>query len=121
MIKTETRDRRRALYEDARRVLQARMGQDVSVEQVAREVATSRRQLQRAFAQAGTTFQDELLKLRVERAQQLLARDERVSRVAHAVGYRQPSQFAKAFRRATGKSPAEYRAGRSAALLERAA
>jgi AraC-like DNA-binding protein len=34
-----------------------------------------------------------------------------VRQVAHSVGYRQPAQFAKAFRRATGVSPSEYRIG----------
>jgi AraC family transcriptional regulator of adaptative response / methylphosphotriester-DNA alkyltransferase methyltransferase len=33
-----------------------------------------------------------------------------VREVAHRVGYRQPAQFAKAFRRYRGVSPSDYRA-----------
>jgi AraC-like DNA-binding protein len=34
-----------------------------------------------------------------------------VREVAHRVGYRQPAQFAKAFRRHRGVSPSDFRAG----------
>jgi AraC family transcriptional regulator, regulatory protein of adaptative response / methylphosphotriester-DNA alkyltransferase methyltransferase len=36
-----------------------------------------------------------------------------VREVAHRVGYRQPAQFAKAFRRHHGTSPSAYRSRRS--------
>jgi len=38
-----------------------------------------------------------------------------VNRVASAVGYRQPAQFAKAFRRHHGQPPSDYRGGHSMA------
>jgi AraC family transcriptional regulator, regulatory protein of adaptative response / methylphosphotriester-DNA alkyltransferase methyltransferase len=38
-----------------------------------------------------------------------------VREVAHRVGYRQPAQFAKAFRRHRGIAPSDFRAGGSAA------
>jgi AraC family transcriptional regulator of adaptative response / methylphosphotriester-DNA alkyltransferase methyltransferase len=34
-----------------------------------------------------------------------------VREVAHRVGYRQPAQFAKAFRRHIGVAPSDYRTG----------
>ena len=34
-----------------------------------------------------------------------------VREVAHRVGYRQPAQFAKAFRRYQGVAPSDFRAG----------
>ena len=37
-----------------------------------------------------------------------------VREVAHRVGYRQPAQFAKAFRRHLGVAPSDYRAARAA-------
>jgi two-component system response regulator YesN len=44
------------------------------------------------------------------RAAELLAeRELPVNRVASAVGYRQPAQFAKAFRRHHGRPPSAYR------------
>jgi two-component system response regulator YesN len=46
------------------------------------------------------------------RAAQLLRQDSMpVNRVARAVGYRQPAQFAKAFRRHHGAPPSAFRSG----------
>ena len=78
---------------------------------VAHRLAASRRQLQRAFAEAGeTSFRDELAKVRMQRARDLLERsDVPVRQIAVAVGYPQPAQFAKSFRRHHGYPPSEHR------------
>ena len=80
---------------------------DLSLARVAHEIATSRRQLQRAFAEAGgTSFSRELQRVRMARAAQLLADGSLpVQSVAGAVGYRQAAQFAKVFRRHHGVPP----------------
>ena len=44
-------------------------------------------------------------------AEMLTARGLTVREVAHRVGYRQPAQFAKAFRRYQGVAPSDFRAG----------
>lgn len=50
----------------------------------------------------------------MERAAQMLEREPlTVREVAKRVGYRQPAQFAKAFRRQIGYAPSEYRANQS--------
>src|SRR5438270_778386 len=79
---------------------------------IARRVASSRRQLQRAYAEIGhTTFRDHLTRVRMQRAAEMLAtRRLTVREVAHRVGYRQPAQFAKAFRRYQGSAPSAFRA-----------
>jgi len=84
---------------------------DLSLATVAHEIATSRRQLQRALAEVGgTTFSRELQRVRMKRAAELLAGgDLPVQTVAAAVGYRQAAQFAKVFRRHHGVSPSAYR------------
>ena len=47
----------------------------------------------------------------MEKAAELLtSRGLTVREVAHRVGYRQPAQFAKAFRRHLGVAPSDYRA-----------
>ena len=80
---------------------------------VARRVASSRRQLQRAYAEIGaTTFRDHLTAVRMHVAADMLSsRSLTVREVAHRVGYRQPAQFAKAFRRHHGVAPSDFRAG----------
>jgi transcriptional regulator GlxA family with amidase domain len=107
---------RTALFEDATQVVQTAYGERLSLNEVARRIATSRRQLQRIYAEIGnTTFRDQLTEVRMERAGGLLAVDGTrtltVREVAARVGYRQPAQFAKAFRGHHGVSPSDYRAG----------
>jgi AraC family transcriptional regulator, regulatory protein of adaptative response / methylphosphotriester-DNA alkyltransferase methyltransferase len=103
---------RRSLFEDAVRIVAAEYGSDLTLDEVAHRVASSRRQLQRAYAEIGdTTFRDHLTAVRMERAAVLLAGAEgTIKDIARRVGYRQPAQFAKAFRRAHGVSPSDHRA-----------
>ena len=103
---------RSSLYEDAVAIVDREYATDLALDDIARRVASSRRQLQRAYAEIGhTTFRDHLTAVRMERAAELLARrGVTVREVAHRVGYRQPAQFAKAFRRHHGVAPSDYRA-----------
>jgi AraC family transcriptional regulator of adaptative response / methylphosphotriester-DNA alkyltransferase methyltransferase len=83
----------------------------LGLEDVAREIATSSRQLQRVFSElAGSAFRDELAEVRMQHgAALLLTTDLPVSEIANRVGYRQAAQFAKAFRRHHGVSPSGLR------------
>ncbi len=104
---------RSSLLEEANAIVDRDYASDLSLDDIAHRVASSRRQLQRAYAEiGGTTFRDHLTQVRMERAAELLAtRMFTVREVAHRVGYRQPAQFAKAFRRHRGVSPSDFRAG----------
>jgi AraC-like DNA-binding protein len=111
-VRPSTAERRRDLYREALEVIARRHGDpDLSLGRVAHEIATSRRQLQRALAEVGgTTFSRELQRARMRRASQLLlAGSLPVQAVAGAVGYRQAAQFAKVFRRHYGSSPSTFR------------
>src|SRR5215210_8605547 len=98
---------RRSLFEEATDIVDREFGSELSLDEIARRVASSRRQLQRAYAEIGrTTFREHLTAVRMERAAQMLfGRGLTVREVARRVGYRQPAQFAKAFRRHHGVSP----------------
>jgi AraC-like DNA-binding protein len=108
---------RASLYHEANEIVAREFASDLSLDDVARRVATSRRQLQRAYAEVGaTTFREQVTVIRMERAAELLhSRTLTVRDVAHRVGYRQPAQFAKAFRRHHGVSPSQHRANLRAA------
>ena len=107
---------RTSLFEEATEIVDAEYGSDLSLDDIARRVASSRRQLQRAYAEIGnTTFRDHLTRVRMHKAAELLeTRGLTVREVAHRVGYRQPAQFAKAFRRYQGVAPSDFRANGSA-------
>ena len=103
---------RTSLFEDAVAIVETEFAQELSLDDIARRVASSRRQLQRAYAEIGnTTFREHLTKVRMQRAAMLLSdRGLTVREVARRVGYRQPAQFAKAFRRHHGVAPSDFRA-----------
>ena len=105
---------RTSLFEDAVAIVHAEYPTELSLDDIARRVASSRRQLQRAYSEVGhTTFREHLTKVRMERAAELLAHSGlTVREVAFRVGYRQPAQFAKAFRRHHGVSPSDFRGAR---------
>jgi AraC-like DNA-binding protein len=111
-----TAQRRRALFLDAAQIIDQEYATRLALDDVADRVATSRRQLQRAFHEAGeTSFRSYLQRVRMLRAADLLREGAPpVSEVASAVGYRQPAQFAKAFRRHHGTPPSAFRGPRSA-------
>lgn len=111
MQRPQTHALRLALYRDAVAIVEAEYASDLSIEDVARRVATSRRQLQRVYAEIGhTTFRDHLTEIRMIRAADLLAaRRMNVRETAAQVGYRQPAHFAKAFHRHHGVSPSVFR------------
>jgi AraC family transcriptional regulator of adaptative response / methylphosphotriester-DNA alkyltransferase methyltransferase len=98
---------RSSLFADAVAIVDREYARDLALDDIARRVASSRRQLQRAYAEiGGTTFRELLAR-----------RSVTVREVAHSVGYRQPAQFAKAFRRHHGVAPSDFRAGRAHARL----
>ena len=102
---------RTSLFEEATSIVEIEFASELSLDDIARRVASSRRQLQRAYAEIGnTTFREHLTAVRMDRAAEMLAtRGLTVREVAHRVGYRQPAQFAKAFRRHHGSSPSTFR------------
>ena len=108
---------RTSLYEEAVAIVAEEYARDLALDDIARRVASSRRQLQRAYAEIGnTTFRSHLTAVRMDAAAELLGGGPlTVREVAQRVGYRQPAQFAKAFRRHHGLSPSSYRARRRVA------
>jgi AraC family transcriptional regulator, regulatory protein of adaptative response / methylphosphotriester-DNA alkyltransferase methyltransferase len=111
-MRTGTVARRRTLYEEAVEIIEREYAHPLELDDVARRLATSRRQLQRAFAEIGnTSFRTYVARVRMLRALDLL-REGRlpVREVANNVGYRRPAQFAKTFRRHHGAPPSSFRA-----------
>ena len=110
-MREATVDRRRALFDEAVEMIEREPASSLDLDTVARSLATSRRQLQRAFAEiGGTTFRSYALDVRMRRARELLRdTDMSVREIAERVGYRKPPQFCKTFRRQHGQSPSRFR------------
>jgi AraC family transcriptional regulator of adaptative response / methylphosphotriester-DNA alkyltransferase methyltransferase len=100
-------------------VLRRALALDLQVDAVGREIGASRRQVQRAFEEAGTTFRTALWVVRMDHAAILLRERPELSikQVAASCGYRQPAQFAEAFRRHHGVAPSAWRQPAATATL----
>ena len=110
-MRTDTLTRRQDIYRDAIAVMAECYAGELTVEAVAHSIGTSRRQLQRVFDEVGgVSFRGVLTRIRMRNASILLREtDTAVATVARRVGYSQPAQFAKTFRRLYGASPSVYR------------
>jgi AraC-like DNA-binding protein len=99
------------ILEQVRDRLDARLEGDASLERIARDLRVSGRTLQRQLGARGASFQQLLEDVRRTRAIAYLTdTDEAVERVAARLGYADPSNFRRAFRRWTGVAPAAFRA-----------
>jgi AraC-like DNA-binding protein len=111
-MRPDTALSRRRLYLLTRVIVTRHYRRDLTLASVARALASSPRQLQRAYAQfSDTSFREDLLARRMAVGAQLLAEQSSipVDDVARLVGYSQGPHFARAFRRRYGLSPARFR------------
>jgi AraC-like DNA-binding protein len=84
---------------------------DADLPRAARRLAHAPRSLQRALADANTTFQNELDSARVRRAKQLLSDSESsLTEIAYDVGCASPQHFSTLFRRVERVTPSAWRA-----------
>lgn len=89
------------------------LGRAVSVDDAARSLDMSVRSLQRVLHREGTDFRTLANAIRAGRAAELLAgTDVSITAIATDLGYSTPANFARAFRKATGQAPHDFR-GRS--------
>ena len=96
----------------ARRFIDERFDQPLTLDSIAAEACYSRfhfvREFQREFR---TTPHEYLQARRLERAKQLLAAGHHsVTDVCYEVGFQSPGSFSTLFRRVVGQPPAAYRA-----------
>lgn len=96
---------------EVRERLIARLSNDASLENVAADLRVSARTLRRRLSKVGSSFQDLLDEVRRAHAISFLVdTNQAIERVAGYLGYRDPANFRRAFRRWTGAAPAAFRA-----------
>jgi AraC-like DNA-binding protein len=103
--------------DDVERVRQVVWRDDAcsSLEEVAKMLAVSSRTLKRKLAAKGVSFSTLLAQERRRKAMFLLdSRQIPLGEVAERIGYSTLSNFVRAFRQWTGRTPAEYRRSRGA-------
>jgi AraC-like DNA-binding protein len=92
----------------------------LSAADIASQNRISRRYLHQLFVSEGETFGKQLLKLRLQRAEQVLSdyrfRKLTIAEIAQAAGITDPTIFSRHFRDRYGATPSQFRASRTAQL-----
>jgi AraC-like DNA-binding protein len=104
----------RTLFDRLMSTLRSRLHEaDLSPQSVADQHGISKRSLYYAFASADTTFVGQLIRLRMERAREILSdtrfADLPVSEVAARCGFADPSHFARRFKQTFARPPLHFR------------
>jgi len=102
---------RHPLRERAGEAVARRYRSRLTLASLAAELASSPRQIQRAYELSGETFAEDLRATRLRAAAELLAGQPGipVAAVARLVGYRRSGRFARAFEQRYGFAPSDFR------------
>jgi len=108
-------DRHAASTAEIRRHLLARPGYFPSIEKIAEELGRSPRRLRRQLQVEGGSYSSLISELRYQLAREYIElSDLSIREIAALLGYSEPSNFTHAFRKWSGRAPAQYRAEREA-------
>lgn len=90
--------------------MEMHLGEPLTLEAVARAACVSRSHFARMFRlSTGRTVMEYLLERRIQRAKQMLEREERsMAEISNLLGFCDQSHFCRVFRRATGTTPRRY-------------
>lgn len=93
------------------RYLEDHYSEKISLEDVTQKVGFSKYYGGRLFKQyMGTTIIDYLIQLRMNKAKELLLKDEySIKQISYMIGYQDPNYFTWSFKKAMGMSPVKYR------------
>lgn len=107
----QTASRSQALFEAIRRYIDENYAAPLTRESVAQAFYISPNYLSHLFANTGATgFNAYLNQIRLEHARMLLKNyDLKINEVAHACGFVDSNYFCRLFRKATERTPSEYR------------
>jgi AraC-like DNA-binding protein len=119
--RTRTADREPVRTAAALPYLQCHFHEKIALASVAPMCGMGAFEFSRCFRrEQGVTFRDYLMRVRIEAAAHRLRRgDQTVLDVACSVGFNDPSQFARQFRRHMGVTPKVYRGARAGACATR--
>lgn len=112
-IMQSCRTQNNEMVQKAKSYISLHFEKDISLEDVARHVDISPYYFSRLFKEEeGTNFIEYVTALRIGRAKELLASQEKsIKEVCLSIGYSDPNYFSRLFKKVTGCTPTEYREG----------
>jgi YesN/AraC family two-component response regulator len=98
------------IVETAKRYIERNYTKEISLEEIASQVSVSSFYLSRIYSKReGMTYKDYLIKLRMEKAKQLLKEGKKsIKEISIDVGYADQNYFSRAFKKYYNKSPKEF-------------
>ncbi len=101
----------KSIIDKANRYIRAHYAEQLSLDDVAREVNLSSFYFSRLYKrETGVNFSDKLAQVRIERAKELLNREDlSVKEIAYLVGYQEPNYFSRIFKKITGRTASEFK------------
>lgn len=101
----------RNIIEQIKEVIHKRYNENITINEIAKEVYLSTTYLCMVFKQeTGETVNEYITKVRIERAKELLMDPKnKLYDICYSIGYTEPGYFSKIFKKHTGLSPTEYR------------
>lgn len=98
------------LNEQVASILRNNLERVPTMEEVATSLGLHERTLKRRLRSLGTSYQEVLINIRINRAMELLNKSNyKIDEIAHAVGYSSPSTFKRLFKKWTGATPNSIR------------
>jgi two-component system response regulator YesN len=110
-IASSRQSKANSIIEKANQYIQVHFMDDISLEDVAKEVNLSSYYFSRFYKDvSGIGFSDKLVNVRIEKAKELLKKEElSIKDVSYMIGYTEPNYFSKIFKKATGLTASEYK------------
>ncbi|MBD0378849.1 response regulator [Paenibacillus sedimenti] len=102
------------MIDKAKRIIEAKYGEEVTLQSVADELNIHPVWLSRLFKkETGQNFLDYLTEIRIEQAKQLLrGTNLKIYEIAEKIGYHEIQYFGKLFKKRTNMTPKEFRYGK---------
>lgn len=110
-LSSQRKSKNQKVVDEAKNIISMEYASDISLESIAKRLYISSCYLSSIFSQeAGITFKDYLIRVRIEKAKELLKEPSaKIYEVAEDVGYSDPHYFSQLFKKYTGFTPAQYR------------
>ncbi len=110
-ISSSRQSKANSIIEKADLYIREHYNEDISLDEIARHVNLSSYYFSRFYKNStGTSFSDKMVMVRMERAKELLRREDlSVKDVSYMVGYVDPNYFSKTFKKSTGYNASEYK------------